>query len=102
MKTFSPCFQIRARLCGRKIEAGSLSQACQARRIDGCIIFYTLAFRLKRNVLAKKVAAAGVKGQRVDAQPCGLIFSVPFGQCGLNSESEMRGFRTTFEYRTME
>jgi hypothetical protein len=41
---------------------------------------YTVAFRFERNVLPKEIFAAGPKRARGDAQPCGLIFSVPFGQ----------------------
>jgi hypothetical protein len=34
--------------------------------------------------------------------PCGLIFSVPLGQCGLKSDSGTGALRTIFEYFTIE
>jgi len=34
--------------------------------------------------------------------PCGLIFSVPLGQCGLKFDSDTGAFRTILEYFTIE
>jgi hypothetical protein len=78
MKTFSQCFQIRAGSAERKTErrprlAGGPNT--DERGMDK----FVCTSKLKDNPLARTLLPQERKGW-MNAQLCGLIFSVPFGQ----------------------